>query len=257
MEHMTVGVLAQKANVTVRTLQYYDKMGLLKPSSISEGGRRLYTTKDMMILHQIITFKNLGLSLDEIKNQLMPINSNEDMKNVLLKQAELMKEQILKTSKVIESIEMIIADVDFNNSIDWSKYSNMMQLIHENNESYWVLNYLENDVLERIALAHEHFSEEELPSDWLLKCMKKAKFLLESGCTPESDEVQELVEEILTIFEKYAKGEPLIEKKLFEFFRGAELWPSQYAQMQKAVRDFLEEAMRYHLSKGTKASQVI
>lgn len=39
MEHMSVGVLAKRAKVSVRTLQYYDKLGLLKPSSISEGGR--------------------------------------------------------------------------------------------------------------------------------------------------------------------------------------------------------------------------
>ena len=40
---MTVGELATKIDVTVRTLQYYDKQGLLKPSEQSEGGRRLYT----------------------------------------------------------------------------------------------------------------------------------------------------------------------------------------------------------------------
>lgn len=43
---MTVGELAKKMNVSVRTLQYYDKEGLLSPSAESEGGRRLYTDKD-------------------------------------------------------------------------------------------------------------------------------------------------------------------------------------------------------------------
>ena len=40
---MTVGEVAKKMGVTVRTLQYYDKEGLLSPSAESEGGRRLYT----------------------------------------------------------------------------------------------------------------------------------------------------------------------------------------------------------------------
>ena len=50
---MTVGQLAKKMGVTVRTLQYYDKEGVLSPSAESEGGRRLYTDKDIVLLHQI------------------------------------------------------------------------------------------------------------------------------------------------------------------------------------------------------------
>ncbi|HJB04372.1 MAG TPA: MerR family DNA-binding transcriptional regulator, partial [Candidatus Merdibacter merdigallinarum] len=47
---MTVGEVAKKMGVTVRTLQYYDKEGLLSPSAESEGGRRLYTDKDLITL---------------------------------------------------------------------------------------------------------------------------------------------------------------------------------------------------------------
>jgi len=54
---MSVGEVAKKIGVTVRTLQYYDKIGLLSPSAESEGGRRLYTDKDLVMLHQIISLK--------------------------------------------------------------------------------------------------------------------------------------------------------------------------------------------------------
>ena len=47
-DYMTVGEVAKKIGVTVRTLQYYDKEGLLSPSAESEGGRRLYTDKDLV-----------------------------------------------------------------------------------------------------------------------------------------------------------------------------------------------------------------
>ena len=66
---MSVGELAKKMHTTVRTLQYYDKEKLLCPSSQSEGGRRLYTHKDMIKLHQIQSLKSLGFSLEEIKNK--------------------------------------------------------------------------------------------------------------------------------------------------------------------------------------------
>jgi DNA-binding transcriptional MerR regulator len=140
---MTVGELAKIAHVTVRTLQYYDKIGLLKPSDMTEGGRRLYSEKDITILHQIITLKSLGLGLSDIKDRLIPIITNDDIKNMLLQQSMLIKEQISKSSKVLESIEMISNDIDETGDVDWSRYSNMVKLIQDNNEHFWVMNYLD------------------------------------------------------------------------------------------------------------------
>lgn len=57
--YMTVGEIAKKMNVTVRTLQHYDREGLFSPSAVSEGGRRLYTNKDILRLHQILSLKHL------------------------------------------------------------------------------------------------------------------------------------------------------------------------------------------------------
>ncbi|MCF0233183.1 MAG: MerR family transcriptional regulator, partial [Enterococcus sp.] len=43
----STGELAKLANVSVRTVQYYDKRGILKPSDVTEGGRRIYTDSDL------------------------------------------------------------------------------------------------------------------------------------------------------------------------------------------------------------------
>ena len=72
---MTVGEVAKKMDVTVRTLQHYDKEGLLSPSAVSDGGRRLYTDKDIVKLHQILSLKHLGFSLDDIRNRLIPLDA--------------------------------------------------------------------------------------------------------------------------------------------------------------------------------------
>ncbi len=61
------GQFAQKAAVSVRTLQYYDKVGLLSPSLYTEAGYRLYTDEDLSSLQQILALKFLGFSLEEIK----------------------------------------------------------------------------------------------------------------------------------------------------------------------------------------------
>ena len=61
------GEFADKAEVSERTLRYYDKVGLLSPSQYTEAGYRLYTDEDLLNLQQILALKFLGFSLEEIK----------------------------------------------------------------------------------------------------------------------------------------------------------------------------------------------
>jgi DNA-binding transcriptional MerR regulator len=54
------------AGLTVRTLRYYDQIGLFRPSGHSDSGYRLYTQTDITRLQQILSLKELGLSLEQI-----------------------------------------------------------------------------------------------------------------------------------------------------------------------------------------------
>ncbi|ASS67567.1 MULTISPECIES: MerR family transcriptional regulator [unclassified Paenibacillus] len=64
------GDLANLTGLTVRTLRYYDQIGLFSPSGQTESGHRLYNEADLSYLHQILSLKELGLSLEEIKSAL-------------------------------------------------------------------------------------------------------------------------------------------------------------------------------------------
>ena len=58
VEHMkTISQIAKLSGISVRTLQYYDEIGLLKPSSLSESGYRLYDEEALGKLQQILTLK--------------------------------------------------------------------------------------------------------------------------------------------------------------------------------------------------------
>ncbi len=61
-----IGELARKANVTTRTVRYYESLGLLKSKDRQDGGQRHYTDEDLVYLNRIIQLKTYGLSLDEI-----------------------------------------------------------------------------------------------------------------------------------------------------------------------------------------------
>lgn len=246
-DKMTVGELAKQVNVTVRTLQYYDKIGLLKPSEISEGGRRLYTSKDITLLHQIVTLKSVGLSLTDIKERIRPINTNKDVLQMLKQQGGLIEEQISKSKKILESIQMLSEEILDKDQVNWKKYANMVKMIQENNEFYWVVNYLEEDVLTNITEVHEQYSKEELSPEWLIECLEKAIQLSDRGISPTSSQGQEVAAVWWSAIQKYAKGDPTMFTKLFEFYSHGDHWPKEYSDIQKQSQEFLEQAIGYYL----------
>jgi DNA-binding transcriptional MerR regulator len=70
MKTFKVGELAQRTGLTIRTLHHYDEIGLLKPSGHTESGHRLYTEGDVARLQQILSLRQLGFALDEIRGCL-------------------------------------------------------------------------------------------------------------------------------------------------------------------------------------------
>src|ERR687885_1099790 len=65
-----VGELARRTGVSVRTLHYYEEIGLLSPSRRTEAGHRLYTAGDIVRLQKIKSLRYLGLTLEEIRDCL-------------------------------------------------------------------------------------------------------------------------------------------------------------------------------------------
>ncbi|MDO5112412.1 MAG: MerR family transcriptional regulator [Clostridia bacterium] len=80
MSQYTTGEMAKLCDITVRTVQFYDERGLLHPSELTEGGRRLYSDENLARLRLICLLKSLGLSLDAI----MGVLQSETSTNVLL-----------------------------------------------------------------------------------------------------------------------------------------------------------------------------
>ena len=126
--YMTVGEAAKKMGVSVRTLQYYDKEGIVSPSAQSEGGRRLYTEKDLIKIHQILSLKSLGFSLDDIKKRLFPLDTPDEVINALTSQAEDIKNRIKVLSESLREIELLKEEVIQMNKVDFKKYADIIVL---------------------------------------------------------------------------------------------------------------------------------
>jgi DNA-binding transcriptional MerR regulator len=69
-EALKVGELARRTGLTVRTLHHYDEIGLLKPSLHTEAGHLLYTGGDVTRLQQVLSLRQLGFSLEQVRDCL-------------------------------------------------------------------------------------------------------------------------------------------------------------------------------------------
>ena len=63
----TIDKLAKLANVSSRTLRYYDEINLLRPARVNSSGYRIYGSKEVNLLQQILLYKELGFELEMIK----------------------------------------------------------------------------------------------------------------------------------------------------------------------------------------------
>lgn len=75
----TIKEVSKIAGISVRTLQYYDKIGLLRPTDYSDSGYRLYSDNDLIILQHILLFRELEFPLKEIKEIINSENFDRDI----------------------------------------------------------------------------------------------------------------------------------------------------------------------------------
>ena len=94
MSQYTTGELAKLCGVTVRTVQFYDQRGILVPSALTEGGRRLYSGDDLKKLKIICFLRDTGLSLDTISRLLKEEDPGSVIAVLLEQQEQALREEI-------------------------------------------------------------------------------------------------------------------------------------------------------------------
>lgn len=74
LQHMQIGEVAERTGLSLRTIRYYEEVGLVRPSARTQGGFRLYTEPDVARLNLIKRMKPLGFSLDETRDLLRALD---------------------------------------------------------------------------------------------------------------------------------------------------------------------------------------
>ncbi len=167
---MTSGEIAKKAGVSLKAVRLYDEKGLLKPTDYSEGNYRLYDKEALVVLEKIVALKQIGFSLDEIRNNLEE-GKSQDIRGVLEQQLQVMEEKQYRIQQVIAMIRGTLESRQ--GELDWDTIAEMIQNIT-----------LDQKADERHWDALQHTASE---MDWYVKIfqslkLKEKETILDLGC---------------------------------------------------------------------------
>ncbi len=244
---MTVGEVAKKMGVTVRTLQYYDKEGLLSPSAESEGGRRLYTDKDLITLHQILSLKSLGFSLDDIKVRLISLETPTDVANALTEQADDIRQKIEQLQASLSAIEQLKAEVLQMQTVNFKKYADIIVNLQMKNDSYYLIKRFDDDTLDHIRSQFDKESGLDF-MDRFNRLSDEIVQLQKENVPPESEKCQQIVKEYWGLIMEFTNGDMSMLPKLMEV-GNIDTATNAWEERQKIVNDYLEPALQVYFSR--------
>ena len=236
------GQFAEKAAVSVRTLRYYDKVGLLSPAQYTESGYRLYTDADFARLQQILALKLLGFSLEEIHSCLRA--GPTSLRESLAQQKAMMQEKRRQLDTVIQAIDetekLLATNINGTNgdghnghtstgnassTNDWEPVVRVIQVIHMQQSNDWRNKYLTDEQLKAMdELSQKHYTDEqrqniaEWGKNWSEADQQRAtqrwndlsadvKRIMASGQTPDSPEAQALVQRWQALIQEFTHGD--------------------------------------------------
>lgn len=220
------GQFAEKASVSVRTLRYYDSVGLLCPEEYTEAGYRLYTDSDLSRLQQILALKFLGFSLEEIRHCLRvgPASLQES----LAQQKAMMRERRRQLDTIIAAIDETekLLSANTPNGNDWESIVNVITVMQMSQTNDWRNKYLTEEQMKAMEeLSKKHYTEEqrqhlaERGKNWTEEDQQWAtqqwsevgtelKRLIAIGAAPDSPEAQALVQKWQGLVQGFTGGDP-------------------------------------------------
>lgn len=177
------GEFANMARVTLRTIRYYDKQNILKPSLVTKSGARFYTDVDFARLQQILLLKYLGFSLDDIREMTVADTDYHFMLNSMNIQLKLIRNRIEQMQLVEKAIQDTIQVIKMEHAIDWSQ---MLNLIHLTGMEKTLKNQYQNasNISARISLHNQYSQNKQGWFQWIFEKMnlKSGMKVLEIGC---------------------------------------------------------------------------
>ena len=231
---------ARLAGITVRTLQYYDRIDLLKPSAVTDSQHRLYQRSDLLRLQQILTLKWMGFKLDQIKELLD--NPHYDLETALLLQKAAIDNQIATLQSASDALEKALT-VESSN-LDMLDSDGINQIIRAVTlpQPEWIRDAFTDESWAGITSRRMQYTDadfEQFADDWrtLIEQFKEVRHL-----ALNDDAVQDLAKTMHTYISAFSAGDIDAEKGIATVWQNRQQMPSDYKMADDDLMRFIQQA---------------
>ncbi|SFS80030.1 MerR family transcriptional regulator [Marininema halotolerans] len=250
----TVQKLGKLAGISTRTLRYYDEIDLLKPARVSSSGYRIYGTKEVDRLQVILFYRELGMSLDEIKRIVR--DPLFDRKQALIEHRMRLVDQRRQLDQLISNVENTIAFSEGRITMtDKDKFVGFkQQMVHENEQKYGEEireKYGDEAIDQANQKVMDMTPEEHARVTQLADEIKAALAQAMQTGDPASDLAQKAAalhkQWLMFYWNEYSKE---AHAGLAQMYVDDERFKAHYDQQQEGTAEFLRDAI--HLFTGVK-----
>ncbi|HVF00343.1 MAG TPA: MerR family transcriptional regulator [Rubrobacteraceae bacterium] len=238
-----VGELARETGLSVRTLHYYEEIGLLSPSCRTEAGHRLYEAGDLARLQQIKSLRALGFGLAEVRDCLD--RPGFSVQRVIELHIAGLREQIKLKQKLCNSLEAVAARLDPAGEVSVEEcVETIMEVINmsERLEKYYAPEQLEELEQRRGSLGEERIRQAE--AEWA-ELMEQVRAEMKRGTDPSNERVRLLAGRWMELVHEFTGGNPGIERSVGNMWQQEE---TIHGIDTRQMRDMME-----YVSKATTA----
>lgn len=212
------------ACVTVRTLRYYDREGLLSPSARTEAGHRQYTDTDFARLQQILALKFLGLSLDEIRHCLRV--GPTSLRDSLVLQKAMLEERRAQIDRILQAITY--TEIALQDSCeDWQSIVELIRMFHMNQD--FTQKYYTEEQQQKIAEWGKNWTAEDqkVATRRWDTAIAELKRLVAANEDPAGPAAQTLAREWYDLMQGFTHGDKGIEQSISNMYSDIAKMPAE------------------------------
>jgi DNA-binding transcriptional MerR regulator len=246
---LLISEFADLTHVTVRTLHYYDQVGLLQPSVRRPNGYRLYTEKDLLRLQQIVALKFLGFSLEEIKRLLG--RSGLPVRKSLAVQARVIDEEVRRLRRASRALRAVAESLKAEKKIDWKKIIKIIEVIQmsEETKKNWAERFFSEDELKEFQELGQKFTPEQIQAyqqKWAALIQEVQQNL---NADPASEIAIDLARRWQDLFDSAYGEHPNLKNQIAKAYQAGVI-PAEYRMFGPEVWDFICRATKARREKG-------
>lgn len=248
---LSSGEFAAQVGVTVRTLRYYDRLGLLTPKARNSNGHRRYATEELVRLQQILTLKFLGYPLLEIGEIIESPDFN--LQQSLQRQQQQLEQQISKLKEVVVALEHAQASLT-PGLVNWEHFVSIIKVVQmEQQREEWLKKYYtEEQLAELRARPFSTQDQERVSTEWAA-VYAEVKQLADAEADPAGPQAQALAARYQGLIDQFTGGNAGIAASLQRMYAEPEKMPADTRwEMDEKSSHFIGAMLAvYHAQQNT------